>query len=192
MKAHLNPFAPDRVQRQLPFDPELSGSNWAEIEDRWIRCGRHAAVVGHKGSGKSTFLKSFARRLESKHPVVTLSLRREDFFLTPPQRELLQTLNQETILLVDGEGHLNPYCRFRLRSLARTARGYLVTRHHHCRLPLLLKLQSDRELAERLVARLDLEDLAMVRSQIPALLEKKKGNLREVWLSLYDDYASQP
>ena len=70
MKAHLNPFAPNRVQRLLPFDPLLAGSSWDSIESDWEQLDRRAAVIGHHGSGKTTFLETFRTRLEKDWQIV--------------------------------------------------------------------------------------------------------------------------
>ena len=193
MKAHFNPFAPDRVQRSLPFEPQLADTSWEAIEKKWQQLGRRAAVIGHKGSGKTTFLKTFRGRLEENYQVRCFFFRTGDRLLQPTHLEALARLPKEenTILLVDGEGHLALRERLRLREGARHAEGYLVARHHRSQLPTLLKLQSSALLAVELFERLNLEGYEEIRERLPSLLKKKRGNLREMWLSLYDQYASQ-
>ena len=193
MKAHLNPFAPDQVQRNLPFDPELANSSWEEIEKKWHQLGRRAAVIGHKGSGKTTFLKTFETRLEKNYQVTRFLFRVDDHFLKPIHLQTLAQLpkKKKTILLIDGEGHLCRREKLRLRKEAKQAHGYLVARHHRSQLPTLLKLQSSPFLAAKLLERLNLEGYEEIRERLPHLLKKKRGNLREIWLSLYDGYASK-
>lgn len=191
MKAHLNPFAPDRVQRLLPFDPSLVETNWEAIESRWEKMGQRAAIVGHKGSGKSTFLKTFAKRLQKERNVVQLFFRAGDRKLGECHREKLagMTNDQNVVVLVDGEGHLCWAQRNLLRNFCKHSAGYLVTRHHRSTLPTLLHLQSNPQLAETLLSKIAPDKEESIHQQLPSLLRKKSGNLREVWLSLYDEYA---
>lgn len=192
MKAHLNPFAPERVQRLLPFDPSLAGTSWEAIESRWLAMGRRASIVGRKGSGKTTFLKTFAQRLQKEHHLVHLFFREGDRQLGQREWDQLTriTNHENTLILVDGEGHLCRAQRTILRKLSSQAAGYLAARHHRSRLPALLHLKSSPQLAETLLARIDPEEADSIRNQLPSLLRKKSGNLREVWLSLYDEYAT--
>lgn len=194
MKAHLNPFAPDRVQRLLPFDPQLIDTSWEALESRWQKLGRRAAIIGHKGSGKTTFLRTFATRLEDSHDFVRLFFRQGDRTLGQTELKQLQEIQKgrKAILLIDGEGHLSLTERHRLRNHARKAEGYLVARHHRSLLPTLCHLRSSHELASALLARMDLKEQEALQSELPHLLRKKRGNLREVWLSLFDEYATKP
>lgn len=192
MKAHENPFAPDRVQRRLPFDPLLIGTTWQDIEAQWTRLNKRAAIVGHHGSGKTTFLEAFSKRLAATHHVETLFFHRDERLLSSDQREQVLALAHQhsAILIVDGEGHLKISERRWLRTQSQNIAGYLVARHRRCRLPTLLKLESSPQLALQLLQRIHPPEAAQQEKQLPKLLRKKGGNLRELWLSLYDDYAS--
>lgn len=192
MKAHLNPFAPNRVQRLLPFDPLLAGSSWDSIESDWEQLDRRAAVIGHHGSGKTTFLETFRTRLEKDWQIVSLFYNRNNRELSPYDRKLLLNLTspEKTIVLIDGEGHLKVNERIWLRRFTRDCAGYLVARHHRSCLPTLLKLNSSPTLALELLARINLENPEAAQKQLPKILKKKRGNLRETWLTLYDYYAS--
>ena len=44
-------------RRLLPYDPELLGTTWKEVETRWQSLNRRAAITGPHGSGKTTFLE---------------------------------------------------------------------------------------------------------------------------------------
>lgn len=189
MKAHLNPFAPDHIQRQLPFDLALVDITWQALEQKWARLNYRAAVVGPHGSGKSTFLKTLAQRLRDDHHVVTLFFRVGDTSLTQSDWEAVKKCDTTTILLVDGEGHLTLHERHRLRKAAKQAGRYLAARHRPSTLPTLLHLRANANLASQLLARLELPEQDELQKRLPLLLAKKNGNLREVWLSLYDEYA---
>jgi len=191
MKAHLNPFAPDRVQRLLPFDPRLAETSWQEIESRWKEMGMRGAIVGHKGSGKSTFLKTFAKRLENEQRVIHLFFRGCDRKLGDQEFNQLAQIrdDKKAIVLIDGEGHLAWNQRRLLRKLSNDAAGYLVTRHHRSSLSTLLHLRSSPQIAETLLHQIGPAEEESIRKELPLLLRKNSGNLREVWLSLYDEYA---
>ncbi|WP_411845791.1 hypothetical protein AAFN60_19575 [Roseibacillus persicicus] len=193
MKAHLNPFAPDRIQRLLPFDPTLSGTTWEAIESRWEKLSRRAAVRGHHGSGKTTFLDAFAPRLQPRFRVERLFLHRDSRQLDQEQRQLLESIRgqQDVILFVDGEGHLTGSERKALRKLSLTLGGYLAARHHRSRLPTLLHLKSDPLLARTLLEKIEPAASRELHESLPAIFRKKNGNLRELWLSLYDNYANE-
>lgn len=192
MKAHRNPFAPDRVRRLLPFDPTLLGTNWEAIERDWERLGRRAAVRGHHGSGKTTFLDTFAGRLSPQFRVEKLFLHRGTRYLNEQQDCLLEFLanQQDVILFVDGEGHLKASERRRLRKVSQNLGGYLVARHGRSSLPTLLQLKSNPLLAEILLEKIHPPAATNSKETWPRTFRKKGGNLRELWLSFYDDYAN--
>ena len=191
MKAHLNPFSPDRIQRLLPFDPALIESSWELIERRWQSLQYRAAITGPHGSGKTTFLDTFATRLAPSFHMKTLFFQRQVTHLSLGQREQITQLKEpdRTILLVDGEGHLSMSERRWLRSHSRKMAGYLVARHHRSTLPTLLSLKTNPKLAQSLLQQIDPAEAAYREDDLPRLLRKKRGNLRELWLGFYDDYA---
>ncbi|MGJ8726490.1 MAG: hypothetical protein ACSHYB_18240 [Roseibacillus sp.] len=193
MKAHLNPFAPDRVQRLLPFDPELIETTWEQLETRWENLHRRAVITGPHGSGKTTFLNTFAERLADTYHVETLFFHRDEHRLSPQQRKQITRLKapSRTILLVDGEGHLTLRERHWLRHQSQEMAGYLVARHHRCTLPTLLSLSVTPKLAHQLLEQIHPAEATRRANDLPQLLRKKSGNLRELWLSFYDNYASQ-
>ena len=194
MKAHLNPFAPDRVQRLLPFDPELSSTSWEALDDRWLKLNYQAAVTGPHGSGKTTFLDTFSERLARTFSVERLFLHRNECRLSSAQREQITQLKDpaNTILVVDGEGHLTWRDRRWLRRQSQKMAGYLVARHHRCSLPTLLSLKPTPQLAHQLLQQIHPAEAVQRENDLPLLLRKKSGNLRELWLSFYDDYSSLP
>lgn len=188
MKAHLNPFAPGRVCRQLPFDPTLAGTDWSHLETSFSENRCRAIVWGRHGSGKSTFLNTFRRRLEAQAPVTQLTFRPEEPRLKASQRARLAELTGR-FLLIDGEDHLSLRERREVRGASQDAIGYLAARHSPGRLPTLLHLRSSPEIARILLSRIDEAACHEFESELPALLRKKNGNLRDLWLTLYDVYA---
>ena len=193
MKAHLNPFAPDRVQRLLPFGPEFVGTTWEQLESDWENSSRRAAVVGPHGSGKTTFLNTLGERLSSSYHVEKLFFHRDERHLSGEQKTQLARLKDpaHTILLVDGEGHLTLRERHWLRRQSGEMAGYLVARHHRCTLPTLLSLKVTPQLAHQLLKRIHPAEAAQRKNDLPLLLRKKSANLRELWFSFYDSYATQ-
>ena len=182
IKARDNPFATGRVERLLAFDPGLVGTTWEAIEARWRELGHRACVVGHHGSGKTTFLDAIGRRMARERRVVRLFFNRSHSRLDEADRRRLDPLGN-AVLLVDGDGHLPARERRELHRAAEDAAGLICARHRRLGLPVLLRLRADLELARRLAARLvDHEPPALARR-----LRRCRHNLRELWMECYDN-----
>ncbi|MGE9270477.1 MAG: hypothetical protein ACQKBU_06715 [Verrucomicrobiales bacterium] len=186
MRARDNPFATQRLERVLAFDPELIGESWAGLLTRWERLGRQAAVVGPWGSGKSSFLDGFAERVGGR--VERLFFNRDLNRLSEEDRKHLER-GQEAVWVVDGDQHL-PWleARFLLRSVRRS-RGGLFARHRAGRAEVLLRLQSDPDLAEALLRRAAPGLAEAWIEQLPGRWRRHRGNLRHLFLEYYDQWA---
>lgn len=187
VSATSNPFATGRLERLLAFDPELIGDTWRSIERRWEGLGRRACVVGHHGAGKTTFLDAFAARLPQR--VVRLFFNDRHRRLDEAARETLRGVAGAVVLL-DGDTHLPWGDRLELRRALAGAAGVLSARHRAGRLPMLLELEADPELARSLLARIDLAIAAELAPEMPRLFRKHHGNLRELWLECYDLWSA--
>ncbi len=189
MKARDNPFAPSRLERVLAFDPELIGTSWEALENRREKLGRRAAVTGRHGAGKTTLLAAWARRLEARgEGVIRLFFNDERRGLSDGDRELLRGCAGMHVML-DGETHLPWRERRLLRVLLAPAAGILAARHRRGSWPELIRLKSGPGLARALFQRIGAASLP------PGTLEREmrlcRGNLRELWLRLYDRAGSQ-
>ena len=186
MNALNNPFATDRVERVLAFKPEWAGTTWKEIELRWQSLNRRATLTGRHGSGKTTFLDVWGKRLSKDgHEVVSLFLNRESRSLTPADWLALENCAGKTILL-DGEEQLNWRARRKFYRLTQPAKGILVTRHSNGKRPNLLHLDPDLDLIHRCVRELSPDLYPQLAPQLPKLWKKHAGNLRHILLDCHD------
>lgn len=188
MNAHDNPFATARVEARLPFDPELVGTDWESVMRRWQVLGGRACVTGRHGAGKTTFLDAFAKRLPGK--VHRFFFTRERSRLSDDDRRRMAEA-KGAVWLVDGDMHLRLLDRLEFHRATRQAAGWLSARHRAGRMPILLDLKPDPELALSLLGRIDPGDSLGLGSRLPERFHRCGGNLRELWLDCYDLLAGR-
>jgi hypothetical protein len=181
-----NPFATDRVERALAFRPEWAGTTWKEIELRWKHLDHHVTLTGHHGSGKTTFLDAWKKRLiENGHEVISLFFNRESRSLSPADWQALKNCTEKTILL-DGEEQLNWWARRKFYQLSQQADGVLVTRHGPGKLPTLLHFESDIKTLELCIHQLAPEHHQTLSPHLEVWWQQCNGNIREILLKCYD------
>jgi hypothetical protein len=188
MRARENPFRSERLER-LAFRHALP---LEAIHARWTALGRRAAVVGPHGSGKTTLLRALAASAERE------GFRVERWFLNaesgrPSTRELTRAarrLGPRDVLCFDGAGHLGPLAWHRVRRAARAAGGVLATAHAPGLLPTLVETGTDAALLDELACELLAADTGPLRPLLAELHARHRGNLRDVFLALYDLAAS--
>lgn len=181
MIAKNNPYNTERVATLLPFDPQWIGECWEGIERRLQELGGRGCVVGPHGSGKTTFLESFARRLRNRgEEVVTLFLNRQQRRIP---EDFYQQLSARSVLLFDGAEHLGWLARRRFLKRCSHLRMIVTTGHRPSRLPTLFQTKVSPEVLERCMGRLDPDgDNGMAEE----LFERHAGNLRHALLECYD------
>jgi len=204
--AHQNPFRSERIEAlAFRFPP---GVDWTVVERRLDYCNGLGAIVGPKGTGKTTFLERFAQReSDAGRRVQLIRLRPEQ---RPDARRLALDPTAST-LLMDSAGLLSAR---RLKALARRlgqpwtgirpSRAIVslhrpgpvaVTRTGRVRRlwPTLLRTRCDDALLRQLVADLLGRPLEPARDgeiRLDALRRRHRGNLREALAELYDRFAS--
>ena len=55
-RARDNPFANDRIEREIEFDPKWCSTSWPKIFEHWEKLAHRAAIVGpyaHLPAGSS-------------------------------------------------------------------------------------------------------------------------------------------
>lgn len=188
MTARDNPFAPGRLRRVLGYDPRLAGGSWEALDARWEALGRRAAVTGHRGSGKSSLLDAWAARLDE--PPLRLFFNESKRVPDAADRARLAACAGR-VVFVDGEDHLSWPERLRLRRALRTAAGLLVARQRRGVWPELIHLRSDPALAAILLGRAAPDHAAPFQAQAEARWRIADGNLRELFLTCYDELAGR-
>jgi MoxR-like ATPase len=202
MKAHDNPFAMERIEALLEFEPEWYGTNWPDLLQHWQQLDYRAAIVGPHGSGKTTLLRSLEARLKNERTQV------HHFFLNDRQPDLkahewqrLQNLDDQatTVILLDGAERLNRRAWRRFHESIVSHNGSvraLVTQHRasrfYTRWPTLLKTNPTPALLAHLIEKLA-PDFAnsLTKSQIADLLTRHGGNLREAMWECYDSFSAK-
>lgn len=185
MRARENPFRTERLAG-LPF--RLGRLRAEELRERWRDLGSRAAIVGPHGSGKTTLLRELARRLACE------GWRVHTWFLNaesprPRARTLVRAaraLGPGEVLVFDGPGHLPRTTWERVLRASRRAGGVLVTSHAEGLLPTLVRTRTDASLLSALTRELLGADADRLGALLEALHERHEGNLREVFLALYD------
>ena len=181
MKASQNPYRVQRLEELLKYEPELMGSNWEEIEQA-LSVGS-GAVVGCKGSGKTSLLEAYAARIEESVNVKMWRLQ-EDSVAGKILNEVEDWLASGDLAIVDSAGLLNFWQARRLRQLARRKK-VIVSLHVPSRYwKTLWECQSNADLLSKLNCRLGQGELETEDAQ--KLLHACDGNIRSCFHTLYD------
>lgn len=163
--------------------------NWDLLFDRFELLNRRAAIIGPHGTGKTTFLNGFERRLVDRD----WSVRRVQLRVGQRRDVMAQigSVDERTIVLLDSAGVLPvwswPWLKWRLRRVG----GLVITAHQRTNLPTLLETAANATIFTRLVEDLAPEWSNALRPQLPAMIERQDGNLREVLRELYDVVGAQ-
>jgi len=200
VKARDNPFASDRVEATLDFEPSWSesGLDWTGLLDRWRTLRFRATIVGPNGSGKSTLLRSLAAHLRSQGGLVRdLFLNDQKNTLSEEEWQDLERLTDcpgRTTVLLDGAEQLSWRGRHRFRKIIdRHAFRVLGTHHRPGRWPTLISTTTTPALLAHLIEKLtrDSSSPSLTESQIEDLFARHRGNLREALWECYDRAADR-
>lgn len=188
LPARLNPFRSDCLHR-LAFLPHpiAEDSVYSALKrSRWTGC-----IVGPHGSGKTTLLIRLREMMNAQEIATEFFQCRED----PPS---LSTMDWKTIqeklprsvLLLDGAERLTRLQLRRLRRMARSGLGLLVTSHYALKgIPTVYTTDPSPKRLADLIAQLHPEMLNKTDSDL--LYQNHGGNIREALRELYDRCAGK-
>ncbi|MCP5536820.1 MAG: hypothetical protein H7A51_11400 [Akkermansiaceae bacterium] len=186
MNARDNPFATDRVERLLAFRPEWSGTDWNTIDGRWKNNNHRGTLTGRHGSGKTTFIDAWKKRLTGQGDhVICFFLNRDQRDLSPGHWQQLENCADSTVIL-DGEEQLSWLARRRFYQLTSRTSGLLVSRHEGGKLPELLHFDPDLRILRLCIEHLAADHYQQLSPHLVDWWEQTHGNIREVLLRCYD------
>lgn len=153
---------------------KLASQNW------------QGAIVGPHGSGKSTLLETLKPALRAAgRRIFAVALRDGQRHLP---RACLSWSHDQALVIVDGYEQLAWLERVRLERHCRRAKlALLVTAHEPNRIPLLVRLDPNRQLVRQLVADLAARvSTPITTADVAASHACHGSNVREIFFDLYD------
>ena len=191
-----NPFSTEFTDC-VPYRFETGNwdSNWNRLQSLKF----HAAIVGPKGTGKTTLLEQLASRFSDQvrvvHRPVTWQTNDSRAFVDG----LLDEYRRGAILMVDSIERLSFFQRRRLlRFVPRAASrsGLIVTCHVPCRLPTWIETHGSIDSLQHVLEHLQLADgqdaslPGRVSELADHVLQSHDGNVRQAIRDLYDRFAA--
>ena len=182
-----NPFASHRVRLFRYWHAEVGAE---DLLRRLDDLGGHGAIVGPKGSGKTTFLEELDFFMHGC--VKRVRIPGSD---PSPLRTALEQLDgpvtESDTLLIDGSEQLGSLAWRRFYLAVLRARRIVATLHRPGRLPTLFKCAPSPDILSNLVHYLDPDDAVLLEPHLPDLFQRHDGNIRLCFRELYDLYAGR-
>jgi hypothetical protein len=180
LKARDNPLASDRVLSLIRYRPV--GTTWPQLLARAAALNWRCAIVGAKGTGKTTLLEDLQNDLRATDRATRLiRLSAERGQISPGA---IGHVSSNEIILLDGAEQLSPLRWSRFRWRTRLAAGVVITTHSPGRLPTLIETRTTPQLLADILQTL----LGRKQEEIETvpLLARHGGNVREALRDLYD------
>lgn len=182
LNAAANPFRTERLER-IPF--RFDTGDWDSNLLRLQKMNYRAAIVGRKGSGKTTLLEQLQGRLQQHYVSLPLDRTHHAEVLS----DAVVASQSGKIVLFDGVERFSFWQRQSLFSGTASGPGLIVNVHRRCRLKTWVHCRTDPQLMTELLKDLGFTDPRVVEAG-QAALKRCRGNVREAFLELYDQFAS--
>jgi hypothetical protein len=185
MKARTNPFRTDRVLR---VRYRMRGETLEDLLGRLRKLDYRGAIVGPKGTGKTTLLEDLEPALAAlDFEIIRLRLDdRTRRFSRGFLNRFFSELSKRNVILFDGAEQMSrlEWRRFKLRS--KRAGGLVITSHRPGMLPTLRECATSAELLHDIIAELLGTESTTIRDTAARLHGKHNGNLREALRDMYE------
>ena len=181
-----NPFSFRQVTKIPYFFPSGTQEDTLSLlAKRFEQCGRIGQIVGPHGTGKSTLLEALSQQLSG--PVIKIVLRDRQRRLP---LDFAECHDKNCIVIIDGYEQLSVCSRVWLWwKRRRFGFGLLITVHRPIfGWPVLYETAPNRETYKRIVQTLLKNEAEMDSRMLESLFTKHQGNLREIFLELYDQW----
>lgn len=190
MRPADNPFS---VSRQHGLKYRFTeGDDWDQFMRRLVTQNWSGALVGKKGTGKTTLL------LELEPKLTRLGFGIKHLFLNCKKRKfsrvelnlIMNELTDNDIILFDGSEQMNWWRWQIFLWQTRKSKGLIITVHKPSKLPTILRTSTSFDYFKEIVHELiqnhsNLQNLS-TSEQLYNLFEKHGGNIRLALRDLYD------
>ena len=184
-----NPFSFRHVATIPYFFPQGTQENTLSLlAERFEQNGRVGQIIGPHGTGKSTLLEALSQQLSG--PVIKIVLRDRQRRLP---LDFAECHDKNCIVIIDGYEQLSVCSRVWLWwKRRRFGFGLLITVHRPIfGWPVLYETTPNREACKRIVQILLKNEVEMDSQMLDSLFTKHQGNLREIFLELYDEWEER-
>lgn len=184
MKARDNPF---RTNRVLRVRYRMSGESLEDLLDRLKQFGYRGAIVGPKGTGKTTLLEDLGPALAAMGFKV-VRLRLDDRTKSFPReflKRFFSELSKRDVILFDGAEQMSWLEWRNFKGRSKRARGLVITSHRPGMLPTLRECSTSPELLDEIITEL-LDGEPATQTGTVELHQKHNGNLRDALREMYD------
>ena len=187
MKAKDNPFTVERVLKI-----RYRGVNLNALTTRLKQMEYRAAIIGPKGSGKTTLMEDLQQHLEkSGRKTRSLLLNDKNPLTRRASRQFLSQLTGDEIVFLDGAEQTGPLAWLTLkRKILKRAAGLIITAHKPGLLETLIECNPTptlfRKIANDLLQGRDTPD----NHSLDHVYNRCCGNIRRALRQLYDIYAN--
>jgi hypothetical protein len=190
--AALNPLSTRCVRPGALAYQFAPGPRLRQLLGRLCDTGGWGQIIGPHGSGKSTLLHTLWPALAAADfdPLLFTLRDRQRRLPAGWRREAAAMAGRRRLVVIDGYEQLSVPARWKVQRTCRRQRwGLLITAHQPQGLPMLYRTRTTPELAQALVQQL-LEDqpLTLAAAEIDNSFHRHRGNLRDVFMELFDRY----